>query len=84
MNGKREYGDYQTPDSFAFSVCKYLKEKRKIRPQIVIEPTCGIGSFIKNNLKKTEMQLGLECKFHADLLEKFKNLSWSYQNFSFI
>lgn len=27
MSGKREYGDYQTPDSFALSVCEYLKEK---------------------------------------------------------
>ena len=27
MNGKREYGDYQTPDSFALRVCKFLKEK---------------------------------------------------------
>lgn len=50
MSGKREYGDYQTPDSFALSVCKYLKEKRKINPSIVVEPTCGIGNFIKNSL----------------------------------
>ncbi|MBQ0055041.1 MAG: hypothetical protein KBS54_02705 [Synergistaceae bacterium] len=50
MNGKREYGDYQTPDSFAFDVCKYLKDTRKLNPSIVIEPTCGTGSFIKNSL----------------------------------
>ena len=39
MSGKREYGDYQTPDSFALSVCEYLKEKRGINPAVVIEPT---------------------------------------------
>ena len=50
MSGKREYGDYQTPDSFALSVCEYLKEKRGINPAVVIEPTCGTGSFIKNSL----------------------------------
>lgn len=37
MSGKREYGDYQTPDSFALSVCEYLKEKRGINPAVVID-----------------------------------------------
>lgn len=61
MSGKREYGDYQTPDSFAFRVCKYLKEKRKINPSIVIEPTCGTGNFIKNSLIfDAEHILGIE------------------------
>lgn len=61
MSGKREYGDYQTPDSFALSVCKYLKEKRKINPSIVIEPTCGTGNFIKNSLVfDAERILGIE------------------------
>ena len=50
MNGKREYGDYQTPEYFSLAVCKYLKEERKITPSIVIEPTCGIGSFVKSSL----------------------------------
>ena len=61
MNGKREYGDYQTPDSFALSVCKFLKEKRKINPSVVIEPTCGTGNFIKNSLIfDAERILGIE------------------------
>lgn len=61
MSGKREYGDYQTPSSFALSVCKYLKEKRKINPSIVIEPTCGTGNFIKNSLIfDAERILGIE------------------------
>lgn len=50
MSGKREYGDYQTPDAFALKVCQYLKEKRKIKPTTILEPTCGTGSFIKNSL----------------------------------
>lgn len=50
MSGKREYGDYQTPDYYSLKICKYLKEKRKIAPSIVIEPTCGVGSFIKSSL----------------------------------
>ena len=50
MNGKREYGDYQTPEFFSLAVCRYLKEIRKITPSVVIEPTCGVGSFVKSSL----------------------------------
>lgn len=50
MNGKREYGDYQTPIDFADRVCRYLKDYRHIHPSAVIEPTCGIGNFLKSSL----------------------------------
>ncbi len=50
MSGRREYGDYQTPELFAQAVCHYLKDVRKIGPSVVIEPTCGVGSFVKNSL----------------------------------
>lgn len=50
MNGKREYGDYQTPADFAEKVCNYLKEYRHIKPSAVLEPTCGLGSFLKGSL----------------------------------
>ncbi|MBD5117439.1 MAG: methyltransferase [Ruminococcaceae bacterium] len=50
MNGKREYGDYQTPMDFAEKVCLYLKEYRHIKPSVIIEPTCGVGNFLKSSL----------------------------------
>ena len=50
MNGKREYGDYQTPIEFAEKVCHYLKEYRHFRPSAIVEPTCGIGNFLKSSL----------------------------------
>lgn len=50
MSGKREYGDYQTPLEFAEKVCLYLKEVKHLRPSAVIEPTCGIGNFLKSSL----------------------------------
>ena len=50
MNGKREYGDYQTPLDFAEKVCLYLKDVRHITPSTIIEPTCGIGNFLKSSL----------------------------------
>lgn len=51
MNGaRREYGDYQTPVEFADKVCKYLKDYYHVKPSVVIEPTCGIGNFLKSSL----------------------------------
>lgn len=50
MNGKREYGDYQTPVDFAEKVCVYLKDYCHINPSAIVEPTCGIGGFLKSSL----------------------------------
>lgn len=50
MSGKREYGDYQTPVEFAEKVCVYLKDFRYIEPSAIVEPTCGVGGFLKSSL----------------------------------
>lgn len=50
MNGKREFGDYQTPVDFAQRICEYLRQERNILPSVVIEPTCGIGNFLESSL----------------------------------
>ena len=44
---KKEYGDYQTPLDFAKRVVEYVYENYDINPDVIIEPTCGIGNFIK-------------------------------------
>jgi hypothetical protein len=40
-----EYGDFQTPFDLADRVCQKLVELG-ISPDIVVEPTCGVGAFI--------------------------------------
>lgn len=47
---RKEFGDYQTPESFSFALCHYLKNTRKLKPSFIIEPTCGLGSLVKNSL----------------------------------
>ena len=42
---KEEYGDWQTNQDLALSICHLLK-KQGIRPQVIKEPTCGKGHFI--------------------------------------
>ena len=40
-----EFGDFQTPDDLALDICERLAALG-IRPDVVVEPTCGIGAFI--------------------------------------
>lgn len=46
MNTKKEYGDFQTPDHLAIRVVR-LVDKLIGTPGMVIEPTAGLGSFLK-------------------------------------
>ncbi len=50
MSIKREFGDYQTPQAFAESICRHLAQDRGISPSVVLEPACGTGSFLKAGL----------------------------------
>lgn len=47
---KKEYGDYQTPPEFALLVLNYINSIFEIKPDIIIEPTCGKGNFLKESL----------------------------------
>ncbi len=40
-----EYGDFQTPEKLAHDVCAMLTE-HGVRPASLLEPTCGLGSFL--------------------------------------
>ncbi|MGQ4647902.1 SAM-dependent methyltransferase [Lyngbya aestuarii] len=41
-----EYGDFQTPLELAEKICHKLLELN-VSPDIIVEPTCGIGNFIQ-------------------------------------
>ncbi|BAZ07974.1 methyltransferase domain-containing protein [Calothrix sp. NIES-3974] len=44
---KRQFGDFQTPDILATEVTQVLQVNHKISPEVVIEPSCGKGAFIR-------------------------------------
>ena len=46
-----EYGDYQTNKVLTDSICNLIV-KKKIEPEVLIEPTCGKGNFILSALNK--------------------------------
>ncbi len=50
---RTEYGDFQTPKRLCNLTCKLLQDKQ-IQPQIIIEPTCGQGTFIISALEHFE------------------------------
>ncbi len=68
-----EFGDFQTPDDLALDVCQYLA-RMKISPDILIEPTCGIGSFIiagANTFPLNTSIYGYDInQHHLDVLHK--------------
>ena len=42
---KIEFGDFQTPLALAREICRLLAQK-EIKPEVVLEPTCGVGAFL--------------------------------------
>ncbi|MCD4652088.1 MAG: N-6 DNA methylase [Candidatus Cloacimonetes bacterium] len=72
---KVEFGDFQTPDFLAHQVCDFIKQ-HWIQPKTIIEPTCGIGSFVLNSEKvfsSAEKIIGLEI--NTDYLNILKDRS---------
>ena len=43
---KSEFGDFQTPVKLAREICLLLR-RMGISPTSVVEPTCGIGNFLR-------------------------------------
>ena len=46
LTQKIEFGDFQTPPALAAGVCDLLR-RRGIQAASLVEPTCGVGSFLK-------------------------------------
>ncbi|WP_414528317.1 SAM-dependent methyltransferase [Nodularia chucula] len=69
---KVEYGDFQTPIELATKVCAKLIELG-VCPDVIIEPTCGIGNFIQvasRLFKSTNKIMGVEL--NPDYLQEVK------------
>ncbi|MFB2768198.1 SAM-dependent methyltransferase [Pelatocladus sp. BLCC-F211] len=73
---KLEFGDFQTPLELADKVCQKLI-KLELCPNVIIEPTCGVGNFIEaaaNRFQSTSKIVGLDINSdHLIKAEKLKN-----------
>ena len=68
-----ELKNYQTPLFFTDMICEYLKNDLNISPDIIIEPTCGIGNFLKSTSKffPNKFQYGIDIdKTKLDKIDK--------------
>lgn len=62
-NHQKEYGDYQTPLFFSDEICNFLYKNLNCNPNVIIEPTFGLGNFIKSSIncfKKINKIYGIE------------------------
>jgi len=67
-----ERGDYQTPISFARSVCLKLKKCYNLSPTVIFEPTFGAGNFIEGALAEFE---GVRAIYGVELGGDYYNLT---------
>jgi len=85
---KKEFGDFQTPKILADKISKFI-QSIITTPSIIIEPTCGLGNFIKSNLKIYNSNIdyfGFDInQFYTNTLsnelKNYKNVTIKNENF---
>ena len=68
----REFGDFQTPDYLAKKIIDVLKNNYSINPDIIIEPTCGKGAFIRASYKEFKQSKILGFEINPDYIAETK------------
>ena len=70
---KLQYGDFQTPIQLARKVVDVLKQNHGISPDVVIEPTCGKGAFIRASCEGFSAPRILGFDINPNYVEKTKS-----------
>lgn len=70
---KFETGDYQTPLDFCDKVFRILVNKYKIEPNIIVEPTCGLGNFLLSSTKFYPIAKKVGIELNDDYIATAKN-----------
>ncbi len=79
--GRREYGDFQTPDILTEKICMFLTEN--LQPSMLIEPTFGKGAFLLSALKHIKtLKYLIGVEIHEDYVwhSKFRIIEYFIQN----
>lgn len=76
---KIEYGDWQTNAKLALEICHLLKAQG-MKPQVIIEPTCGKGNFINAALQTFDTITDIYgIDINEDYISATKNITTSHQ-----
>lgn len=68
-NIKKDLGDFQTPSPLTDLICSLLSSKFHYQPNVIIEPTCGNGTFILSALQHFPM---IEYIYAIDIQKKYE------------
>lgn len=79
-----EFGDFQTPLILATEVVKLIK-KKCLNNQVIIEPTCGKGNFIRACIEeKLENKKIIGWEINQDYIEGLKQTFFEYININIL
>ena len=77
---KWQFGDFQTPDELARCTAKLLREKHGISPDLIIEPTCGKGAFLRASLSEFKYSKIVGFDINKKYVEEAKKSLLEYPN----
>ena len=77
---KWQYGDFQTPDDLAKKVVETLKRNHGLKPDVIIEPSCGKGAFIRAACEGFEDSKILGFDINKEYIDDAKSSITDYQN----
>ncbi len=70
---KWQFGDFQTPDELAKKATEILSRSHGIFPDVVVEPTCGTGAFLRASLDEFKDAKILGFDINAKYVQAAKN-----------
>ena len=70
----KEFGDYQTPLCLSSVIVEYIKKELSYIPDVILEPTCGVGSFIKAVNTKFENSLIIGNEIDKKYVQEVKKI----------
>jgi tRNA1(Val) A37 N6-methylase TrmN6 len=77
---KWQFGDFQTPDKLARCATKLLRKKYVISPDLIIEPTCGKGAFLRASLCEFDCSKIVGFDINEKYVEEAKESLSKYPN----
>lgn len=77
---KWQFGDFQTPDDLAKEVISTLRLNHKISPNLIIEPSCGKGAFVRAALNEFSNSTIIGLDINRKYVEEAKLSISKYQN----
>lgn len=77
---KWQFGDFQTPDELARYTVELLREKHGISPDLIIEPTCGKGAFLRASLSEFDSPKIIGFDINEGYVESAKKSLSKYPN----